>query len=83
MSTFVWITTARAIGSAEIISSLSLSRRCRLPPEILVVHGVVPRHTDDFRCELHANDPEAVEAGVEVARQNLRITDPDNFVSGY
>lgn len=42
-----------------------------------MVHGVVPHHPDDFLCELHANDPEAVGAGVEVARQNVRITTPD------
>jgi len=46
------------------------------PPEALVVHGVVPRHPDDFLCELHASNPETVEAGVDTARQNLRITAP-------
>jgi hypothetical protein len=47
------------------------------PPEVLVVHGVVPRHPDNFLCELHANDPEAIEAAVDVARQNLRTTNPE------
>lgn len=61
-------------ANASVLLTFNLAD---FPPEILVVHGVVPRHPDDFLCELHANDPEAVEAGVEVARQNLRITDPD------
>jgi hypothetical protein len=47
------------------------------PPEVLAVHGVVPRHPDDFLCELHASDPEAVDAAVDAARQNLRITTPE------
>lgn len=47
------------------------------PPEALALHGIVSRHPDDFLCELHASDPEAVVAHVDAARQNLRITTPE------
>jgi hypothetical protein len=35
-----------------------------------------PRHPGDFLCELHAADPEAVEAAVNLARENLTVTTP-------
>ena len=35
-----------------------------------------PRHPGDFLCELHAADPEAVAAAVNLARENLTVTAP-------
>jgi hypothetical protein len=61
-------------AKASILLTFNLAD---FPPEALVVHGVIPRHPDDFLCELHASDPEAVEAGVDAARQNLTITTPE------
>jgi hypothetical protein len=61
-------------ANASVLLTFNLAD---FPPEALLVHGVVPRHPDDFLCELHASDPEAVEAGVDTARQNLRITNPE------
>ena len=53
------------------------------PHASLAAHGVVARDPDDFLCELHASDPEAVEAAVDAARNNLRITAPemDEFIN--
>jgi hypothetical protein len=39
-------------------------------------YGVVARDPDDFLCDLHAADPEAVEAAVNLARENLTVTAP-------
>jgi hypothetical protein len=61
-------------AKASILLTFNLAD---FPPEALAVHGVVPRHPDDFLCELHTSDPDAVEAGVDAARQNLRVTTPD------
>lgn len=47
------------------------------PNASLAAYGIVARDPDDFLCEMHASDPEAVEAAVDVARRNLRITTPD------
>ena len=46
-------------------------------------HGVTARHPDDFFCELHERDPEAIEAAVEMARENLTVTAPtmDEFLA--
>ena len=52
-------------------------RPCGTLAVSLVPHGVVARHPDEFLCELHASDPEAVEAAVDIARRNLRITTPE------
>jgi hypothetical protein len=61
-------------ANASVLLTFNLAD---FPLEALVVHGVVPRHPDDFLCELYATDPEAVVAGVDSARQNLRITSPE------
>ena len=47
------------------------------PHASLTAHGIVARDPDDFLCELHASDPEAVEAAVDAARHNLRLTTPE------
>ena len=47
------------------------------PDASLATHGVVARDPDDFLCELHASDPEAVEAAVDAARRNLTLTTPE------
>lgn len=61
-------------ANASVLLTFNLAD---FPREVLSGYGVVPRHPDGFLCELHTSDPEAVEAGVDAARQNLRITNPD------
>jgi hypothetical protein len=66
---------AAAIESgASILLTFNLAD---FPPASLAAHGIVARDPDDFLCELHASDPEAVEAAVDAARRNLRITAPE------
>jgi hypothetical protein len=36
----------------------------------------LPHAVQDFLCELHAADPEAVAAAVNLARENLTVTAP-------
>ena len=47
------------------------------PRAILAPFGVAARDPDGFLCELHADNPEAVEAAVDASRLNLRLTAPD------
>ena len=61
-------------ANASILLTFNLAD---FPPATLATHAVAARHPDDFLRELHANDPEAVEAAVEVARNNLRVTTPE------
>jgi len=68
------ILAAAIEANASVLLTFNLAD---FPPDALVGHRVVPRHPDDFLCELHASDPEAVVAGVEAARQNLQITSPE------
>jgi PIN domain len=60
-------------ASASVLLTFNLAD---FPPANLAPHGVVARAPDDFLCELHTTDPEAVEAVVDAARHNLRITTP-------
>ena len=46
------------------------------PEACLTPHGISARHPDDFLCALHASDPAAVEAAVNLARENLTVTAP-------
>lgn len=46
------------------------------PSASLAPYGVTACHPDDFLCELHAAHPEAVEAAVNLARENLTVTAP-------
>lgn len=61
-------------ASASVLLTFNLAD---FPPKAMSTHGVVPRHPDGFLCDLHANDPELVNAAVEAARQNLSITVPE------
>ena len=61
-------------ANASVLLTFNLAD---FPPAMLTAHGVVARHPDDFLGELHANDPGAVEAAVEAARNHLRVTTPD------
>lgn len=58
---------------AEIILTFNLKH---FPPGSLLPFGIVARDPDDFLCELHAGDPEAIGAAVDAARQNLSKTEP-------
>ena len=46
------------------------------PSASLAPYGVTASHPGDFLCKLHAADPEAVEAAVNLARENLTVTAP-------
>jgi hypothetical protein len=60
-------------AGASILLTFNLAdfQSASLPPQ-----GVAARHPDDFLCELHAADPEAVEAAVNLVRENLTVTAP-------
>jgi hypothetical protein len=60
-------------AGASILLTFNLAD---FPSASLALHGVAARHPDDFLCELHAADPEAVEAAVNLARENLTVTAP-------
>lgn len=66
-------------AKASILLTFNLAD---FPSTRLVPHGVAARHPDDFPCDLHAGNPEAVEAAVDAARENLTVTAPtmDEFM---
>jgi len=66
---------AAAIESgAEAIVTFNVKH---FPNDALARFGIAARHPDEFLCALYAEDPEAVRAALEVARQNLSVTTPD------
>jgi hypothetical protein len=58
---------------AEVILTFNLKH---FPADSLAPFGIIARNPDDFLCELHAADAEAIEAVVDAARQNLSKTEP-------
>lgn len=58
---------------AEAILTFNLKH---FPTDSLAPFGIVARNPDDFLCELHMADVEAIEAAVDAARRNLSKTEP-------
>jgi hypothetical protein len=60
-------------GGAGAILTFNLKH---FPAEALAPFGLVARDPDEFLCELHGADPEAIVAVVDAARLNLSRTAP-------
>ena len=68
------ILAAAIEARAEAIVTFNLKH---FPSGSLACFGITARHPDEFMCSLLAEDPEAVLAVLNAARQNLTTTAPD------